>query len=163
MKILCCVCVVVFMAVRGFCREGLQPFGLESLGTLTNTANVHELHSTTNLPLVVRDFILNFLGTVGVDDRHRKKLAEPGESLTASTAGSRLVWAVTDGNNFIVHYDFLWTSDSRRYFTNYCVTAVLRDPKEGMLKYYNGGYMRRLKNYKDFIDYQRRLDLGLSR
>ena len=91
---------------------------------------------------------------MGVQATDRQRMAEPGEPLTA---GCRLVWAATDGSDYIVHYEFLYSPDSRTYHTNYCITAAFRDTKDGKLKCCNGGYMRRLRDYKDFIDYERHI------
>jgi hypothetical protein len=154
MKIPCFVFVAVFIAARAFCGEGLPMLAYGQWAALTNTANFHETHSTTNLPSKVREYILTVIGSMGVQANDRKRIAEPEEPLTA---GSRLVWAATDGTNYIVHYEFLYSPDSRRYYTNYCITAGVPDQNDGTIRCCNGGYMRRLKNYKDFIDYERHL------
>jgi hypothetical protein len=159
MKIASFVLAIVVMAVRAFCDEGLPILVLDHWATLTNTASFRDLHSATNLPPDIQNYVLTVLGSMGVQASDRKRVAEPSEALTAD---SRLVWAATDGTNYVVvHYEFLSTPDSQRYFINFCVTAALRDPKEGTLKCYNGRYMRRLKDYRDFIDCERHISRRL--
>jgi hypothetical protein len=148
MKYLATVFVVVFIASRAFCGEGLLMLGYGAWAALTNTANFHELHSTTNLPPKVLTYILSL--PLGVQARDRQRMAEPGEPLVA---GYRLVWAATDSTNYVVHYEFVTDYGS----TNFCIAAAVRDPKDGKLECCNGGYLRRLKDYKDFIDYDRHI------
>jgi hypothetical protein len=153
MKYLAALFVFVLLALSAFCGEGLPILLYGNWPTLTNntnTATFHELHSTTNLPPEVRGYILMILGSMGVQANDRQRMAEPGEPLTA---GCRLVWAATDSTNYIVHYEFVTGYGS----TNFCITAAVPDPKSAKLECCNGGYLRRLKDYRDFIDYERHI------
>jgi hypothetical protein len=149
----CLAIVFVFAATRAFSGEGMPMLFYSHWTTLTNTARFEPIHSSTNLPPEVRGYVLTVLGNMGVQAGDRKRMAEPGETLAA---GSRLIWAVTDGNDYIVQYEYVYTPDSRNYYTNCCIAAGLRDAKDGTLKYCNGGYSRRFKDYLDLIDYDRK-------
>jgi hypothetical protein len=143
----------VFIAARALCGEGLPIMPSSDWEALTNTANFRELHSTTNLPPKVLTYILSL--PLGVNAPDRKNMKDPEEPFTR---GFRLVWAATNGRDYVVHYQFLWSPDwspgSRAYFTNYCIAAEFHNPKDETLRCFNGGYMRRLKDYKEFIDYE---------
>lgn len=148
MKYLASLFAVMFIAVRCYSGEWLPlPHGV-SWETLTNTAIFHELHSTTNLPPEVVTYVLSL--PLGVQASDRKKMAEPGEPLAA---GFRLVWAATDGNDYIVHYEFVTDYGS----TNFCIAAAHQDSKDKAWNCSNGGFLRRFKDYKDFIDYDRHI------
>lgn len=146
--------VFVLAASRAMCGEGMPAIFYSHWTTLTNASQFQKINSTTNLPPEVRNYILTILGSMGVEASDRQRMAEPGESFTA---GSRLDWAVTDGKDYIVQYQFVWTFDSHSYFTNTCVAAALYDGKDGKLKCCNGGYMRRFKDLGELIDYDRHL------
>jgi hypothetical protein len=144
MKYLASLFAVTFIVVRCYCGEWLPlPNGV-SWETLTNTANFHEVHSTTNLPPEVVTYVLSL--PLGVQASDRKKMAELGEPLAA---GFRLVWAATDGSDYIVHYEFVTSFGS----TNFCIAAAHRNSKDEAWKCSNGGFLHRFKDYKDFIDY----------
>jgi hypothetical protein len=148
MKYLASVLAVVFIASRAFCGEG------------TSTANFYEIHSTTNLPPEVRSYVLAVLGSMGGQANDRKIIAEPGEPLTV---GCRLIWGATDGNHYIVHYEFIdrWDWPDFSYCgTNYCITEAFRDPKDGKVECRNEGYSCRFRDYKDYISYESRSRWG---
>ena len=118
---------------------------------LTNTANFHEVHSTTNVPPLVLNDILGLLGSIGVDAVYRQKMADPGEPWIR---GSRLIWAATDSTNWVVHYEYIYIHPGQLW-TNYCVFSTLPKSKDAKAEGANGGYMRRFEHYKEFIDYER--------
>jgi hypothetical protein len=134
-----------------YAGEGLSlPFLFAHYSALTNTANFHETYSTTNMPPELLQSILRVLGSMGVQDEHRKEMAEPAELLIH---GSRLVWAATDTTNWVVHYEFINTGPTA---TNYCIFASCPSTNPS-LQGRNGGYMRSFKNYKEFITYETHL------
>ena len=144
----------VLAATRAFCGEGMPISFYSHWATLTNISHFQKFHSTTNLPPEVSSYILKVLGNMGVQASDRTTMAEPSEPLLA---GSRLVWAVSDGSDWVVQYEFVWTPDSRNYHTNTCIAAGLRDAKDGKIRCCNGGYLRRFKDYAELIDYDRNL------
>jgi hypothetical protein len=148
-KIPSLIFAIALIAMRALCREGLPTLASSDWAVLTNTANFHELYSITNLPPKVLTYILSL--PLGVQTADRERMKEPKEPFTR---GFRLVWAATDGRNYIVHYEFLSSPDSRTYSLGYCITAAFYRSKDEPLKCCNGGYRRRLKDYKDFIDYE---------
>ena len=115
--------------------------------TLTNTSNFNETHSTKNMSPELLQYILKVLGSMGVQAEDRNKMADPGEPLIK---GSRLVWAATDNTNWVAHYEFVSTWPTS---TNYCIAAALRGTN-GSPQCCNGGYMRRFKDYKEFIAFE---------
>lgn len=139
------------IAFHGFCGEGMPITFYSHWKTLTNTANFHETHSTTNISPEPLQYILRVLGSMGVQAEHRSKMAEPREPLIN---GSRLVWAATDNTNWIIHYEFVFRPDPGHAWTNFCIAAALPAAKAATLKCCNGGYMRRFKDYKEFITYE---------
>jgi hypothetical protein len=150
-KYLCSVIAVVFAAVNASSAEGLPILGSVNWARLTNAANFHEVYSTTNLPPQVRAYILRILGNMGAEPSDREKIAEPGDALSR---GSRLVWAATDNTNWVVHYEFVCRDGPRAAWTMYCVTAGFPALQGTGFDCWNGGYPRRLKNYKAFADYE---------
>lgn len=149
--------VILFIPFRAFCVGGLPILGSEKWARLTNTAAFYELHSTTNLPLEIRNFIVKISGPLGIETNDRNRLAEPGEPFTR---GSRLIWAVTDGGYYVVHYECVTTPNSHDYYTNYWMAAALpgsQDGIDGTLKCCNGGYNIRFHDYKEFIEYDRKV------
>lgn len=81
-------------------------------------------------------------------------MAEPGGTFAS---GYRLDWAVTDGKDCVIQYEFTYSPDSRNYYTNCCVAAGLSDTHDGTLGFCNGGYGRRFKTYQEMIDYDKQL------
>ncbi len=149
MKYLVSIFVVMFIAVRCYCGEWQPlPDGV-SWDTLTNTANFHELHSTTNLPPEVLSYALTVLGSMGVQAGDRERMAEPGEPLEA---GSRLVWAATDGSCYIVYFEFVSFTDSSHSCTNYCIAGGIRQTESTKFIFRSAQYSHRFKDFKDFMD-----------
>ena len=90
------------VAVQTFCYADITKLPAEQRKALQDSSRFHEVRSTTNLPLAVV--------TLCVDDNGR--LAEPGQAWEATDViidsklpRKRLIWAATDGEYFVIHYE----------------------------------------------------------
>lgn len=151
MKAILLAAALIISVVTVYAGEGLGlSFLFRHYDTLTNTANFHEMYSTTNMPPKLLQSVLKMHGGIGLQAEHRR-VAEPTEPLIH---GSRLVWAATDTTNWVVHYEYINTGGPTP--TNYCVFAYFPSTN-AWLQGCNGGYMRRFKDYKEFITYETHL------
>ena len=90
------------VAVQAFCYGDVTKLSPEHRKALQDSKRFHEVRTTTNLPPAVVAFC--------ADDNGR--LAEPGQNWEPTDAiinskfpRKRLIWAATDGEYFVVHYE----------------------------------------------------------
>jgi hypothetical protein len=96
------LCWSVMMALGDSSRADVAKIPAEDIKTLREEARFHEIQAATNLPPVVLALCADVKG----------RLAEPGQIWKATDAiiddklpTKRLIWAVTDGNYYVVHYE----------------------------------------------------------
>jgi hypothetical protein len=94
--------VLLVVAIQAFCYADVTKLSTEDRKTLQDSSRFHEVYATTNLPPAVV--------TLCVDDNGR--LAEPGQNweptdviMDSKLPRKRLIWAATDGEYFVVHYE----------------------------------------------------------
>ena len=133
------------IAVNAFCGTWVV-WWMHHGKALTNTANFHEICSTTNLAPAVLSIAGEEpcfevkIGTNGEWEPNRAKMAEPGQPWSTH----RLIWAATDDTNWVVHYEWKRSPESRGI--NYCILGVSLPDLNYAWKL--GG---RFKDYKEFI------------
>ena len=96
------IALLFVMAVQAFCYADVTELSAENRKALQDSARFHPVRATTNLPPAVL--------TLCVDDNGR--LAEPGQAWEATDViidsklpRKRLIWAATDGEYFVIHYE----------------------------------------------------------
>ena len=94
--------ILATMAIQSFCLADVTKLPADDQKVLREVSRFHAIHGATNLPPVV--FALC------ADSRGR--LAEPGQKWQVTDAitddklpTKRLLWAVTDGDYYVVHYE----------------------------------------------------------
>ena len=90
------------VAAQTFCYADVTKLSAENRRALQDSARFHEVRATANLPSAVV--------TLCADDNG--KLAEPGQEWEATDViidsklpRKRLIWAATDGEYFVIHYE----------------------------------------------------------
>jgi len=90
------------VAVQTFCYADVTKLSAEHRKALQDSSRFHEVRTTTNLPRAVV--------AVCADDNGR--LAEPGQNweptdviIDSRLPRKRLIWAATDGEYFVIHYE----------------------------------------------------------
>jgi hypothetical protein len=90
------------VVVPSFCSANVTKLSADDLKALRDVSRFHDLHAATDLPPAVL--------ALCVDENGR--LAEPGQKwqvtdvITDQTLpGKRLIWAVTNGDYYVVHYE----------------------------------------------------------
>ena len=96
------LCWSVIVALQFSCQADVTELPPEDLKALGEVARFHEIHSATNLPPAVFVLCADVKG----------KLAEPGQNWAVTDVKGddifpkkRLIWAVTDGDYYVVHYE----------------------------------------------------------
>jgi hypothetical protein len=94
--------LLAVMAVQSICFADVTKLPADDQKALHDVSRFNEIHATTNLPPAI--FALC------ADDKGR--LAEPGQKWEVSDVitddklpTKRLIWAVTDGDYYVVHYE----------------------------------------------------------
>jgi hypothetical protein len=81
-------------------------------------------------------------------------MAEPGQ-WDGHYPSCHLVWAVTDGDSYVIHYEALYEGH-----TNSCVLVAFHGTDDQRRRQFNGVYLGRLLNYKAFIEYEAHAGYG---
>jgi len=94
--------VLLVVAIQAFSYADVTKLSAEHRKALQDSKRVHEVRSTTNLPPAVV--------ALCADDNGR--LAEPGQNweptdviIDSKLPRKRLIWAATDGEYLVVHYE----------------------------------------------------------
>jgi|SRR5260221_8981387 len=94
--------LLVVMAVQSICIADFTKLPSDDQKALRDVSRFHEIHAATNLPPAVFAFCAD----------HSGRLAEPGQKwevsdviIDAALPQKRMIWAVTDGSYFVVHYE----------------------------------------------------------
>ena len=95
-------CLIAVMALQSYCFAEVTKLPADDQKVLRDISRFHQIPAATNLPPTVFSLC--------ADDRGR--LAEPGQKwqvtdlITGDTLPrKRLIWAVTDGDYYVVHYE----------------------------------------------------------
>jgi hypothetical protein len=95
-------CLLAIMALQSFCRADVTKLPADDQKVLRDVSRFHEIHAVTNLPPTVFALCADGSG----------RLAEPEQKwevtdvITDDTLPrKRLIWAVTDGDYYVVHYE----------------------------------------------------------
>lgn len=125
--------------------------------TFSNVSNFKEFNSTTNLPPEVRSSLVYRYNAPTPSG-----LVDPGVTLTATiTNGCRLVWATTDGTNYVVYWEripgpAITLQDQLEAGGADCfITAAVREAGKTNFIIFTGpcGFLSDgLNDYKAFID-----------
>ena len=114
----------------------------EDRRVLQDASRFHEIHSTTNLPPQVVSLCADQNG----------RLAEPGQKWEATDyitdiklPGRRLIWAASDGEYYVVHYE------RGGYVHSYHVLVAKVQPESAKAERLWGGFGKPLKDYKEFL------------
>jgi hypothetical protein len=96
------ICWSVIVALQFSCHADVTELAPEDLKALGEVARFHEIRGGTNLPPAVFALCADLKG----------KLAEPGQNWAVTDVKGddtfpkkRLIWAVTDGEYYVVHYE----------------------------------------------------------
>ena len=94
--------ILLAMAIQGFCFADVTKLPAHDQKVLRDVSRFREIHAVTNLPTSVFALCADRAG----------RLAEPGRNWEATDVimddklpTKRLVWAVTDGDYYVVHYE----------------------------------------------------------
>lgn len=94
--------ILLAATMQTFCCADVTKLSAENRKTLQDSSRFHEVTASTNLPPAV----------VALCADDKGKLAEPRQKwqvtdqVTDDTLpGKRLIWAVTDGEHYVVHYE----------------------------------------------------------
>ena len=96
------LCILLAVVAPSYCLAGVTKLPADDQNALRDASRFHEIHAATNLPATI--FALC------ADDKGR--LAEPGHSWEVTDVitdnklpTKRLIWAVTDDDYYVVHYE----------------------------------------------------------
>ena len=95
-------CLMAIMALQNFCHADVTKLPADDQKRLRDVSRFHEVHAATNLPPTVFALCADGSG----------RLAEPGQKWEVTDVitddklpTKRLIWAVTDGDYYVVHYE----------------------------------------------------------
>ena len=135
--------LLAVMAVQIICCADVTKLPAGDQKVLNDVSRFHEIHAATNLPPAVFALCADSSG----------RLAEPGGKweatdaiLDATLPRKRLIWAVTDGDYYVVHYE-----RGGRGHSFHILVAKLKagDSKPSFVWRGVGG---KLKDFRAFLD-----------
>ena len=95
-------CILLAVVIPSFCHADVTKLSAGHRKAFQDSSRFHEVYATANLPQPVV--------ALCADDNGR--LAEPGQKweetdliTDSSLSRKRLIWAVTDGEHYVVHYE----------------------------------------------------------
>jgi hypothetical protein len=135
---------VVLVSTSAFCLGDVSLFIESHWDTFSNAPCFQTSYSTTNLPSKVLHDMLAY--------------ARDGEGLTTNRFS--LVWAATDGTNYVAHFELdpdptpqnTWSMENGPL---YYITAAIRETGSTNLIISTGPCWYRLDDYKQFIYYEK--------
>jgi hypothetical protein len=144
--------IVLLIGTSAFCFGGSYSdvsFIESHWQMFTNISRFREFYSPTNLPPEVRS---NLVYTYNAHTA--SGLVDPGVTITD---GSRLIWAATDGTNYVVYWEIAFGPNSQDTFealgwSDCCITAAVREAGTTNFFISTVWCFNRLKDYKEFID-----------
>ena len=133
--------MLLAVAFQGFCFADVTKLPADDQKALRDVSRFREIHTATNLPPSVFALCADSAG----------RLAEPGQKWEATDVimddklpTKRLVWAVTDGDYYVVHYE-----RGGRGHSFHVLVAKLKDGMQSFVWYGAGA---RLKDFRAFLD-----------
>jgi len=94
--------MLLAVAIQGFCFADVTKLPVDDQKVLRDVSRFREIHGATNLPPAVFALCADFHG----------RLTEPGQKWEVADViiddklpTKRLIWAVTDGDYYVVHYE----------------------------------------------------------
>ena len=124
------LCVLAALAIGDVCHADAIKLPVDAQKALRDASRFHEIHAATDLP---------------------REVSEPGQKWEATDVISddklptkRLIWAFTDGDIFVVHYE-----RGGRGHSFHVLVARLKAPK---LVWYGTGIGSRFKDYSAFLE-----------
>jgi hypothetical protein len=135
------LCLLAALVVGGVCWADTTTLPADAQKTLRDASRFHEVHAATNLPPEVFALCADGSG----------RLAEPGQKWEATDAitdpklpTKRLIWAFTDGDFYVVHYE-----RGGRGHSFHILVARIKEPK---LAWYGAGIVSQFKDYSAFLE-----------
>ncbi|MGH7952840.1 MAG: hypothetical protein ACREFE_13110 [Limisphaerales bacterium] len=96
------LCLLASMAFQTICHADVTKLPADIQKSLRDVSRFHEIHVATNLPPAIFALCADYKG----------RLAEPGQKWEVTDVitddklpTKRLIWAVTDGDYYVVHYE----------------------------------------------------------
>lgn len=137
---------LLFLAIvtsQAFCYADVTKLPADDQKVLSDASRFRELHSVTNLPPAIFARCAD----------HKGRLAEPGQKWKVTDVitddklpTKRLIWAVTDGEYYVVHYECGGYAHS---FHVLVAKLKVGDSKPSFVRRGAGGG---LKDYRAFLD-----------
>jgi hypothetical protein len=135
--------MLLAVAIQSFCFADVTKLPADDQKVLRDVSRFREIHAATNLPPSVFALCADSAG----------RLAEPGQKWEATDAimddklpTKRLVWAVTDGDYYVVHYERGGRGHS------FHVLVVRLQVGESKPSFVWRGVGGQLKDFKAFLD-----------
>lgn len=126
------------------CLADVTKLPADEQKVLSDVSHFHEIHGATNLPSAIFALCADYKG----------RLAEPGKKWEPTDAilddklpTKRFIWAVTDGDYYVVHYERGGIGHGFNFLVARLKTG---ENKPGFIWLGEGG-VRALKNYSAFV------------
>jgi hypothetical protein len=137
-------CLLAIMAIQSICLADVTKLPAADQKVLRDISRFHEIHSVTNLPPIIFALCVDGKG----------RLAEPGQNWEATDVitddklpTKRLIWAFTDGDYYVVHYERGGYAHS---FHVLVAKLKVGDSKPSFI--WRGVGFEQLKDFKAFLD-----------
>jgi hypothetical protein len=134
--------VLLVVAAQASCYADVTKLSAEHRKGLQDSKRFHEVRSTTNLPPAV----------VALCADENRRIAEPGQNweptdviMDSKLPRKRLIWAATDGEYSVVHYERGGIDHS------FHILIAKLKPSDANAKVVWRGVGRQLKDYKAFL------------
>jgi hypothetical protein len=135
--------LLTLAATQAVCCAGVTKLRAEDRKVLEDAARFREVHTSTNLPALVRLFCADGNG----------RLAEPGQKWQVTDVikdkalpRKRLIWAATEGGLYVVHYE----SGGIGHGYHVLVARLKQQDTKAEVVWHAVG--KRLKDYRAFLD-----------
>ncbi len=135
------LCLFGAAAIHTLCLAAVKNLSPEYRKVLQNSSRFRELHASTNLPPAVL--------ALCVDENGR--LADPGQKWEVTDVISdrslprkRLIWAATDGEYFVVHYEAGGIAHSFHML-------LAKTKRAGAIAVWRAAGFQKLGNFKAFL------------
>jgi hypothetical protein len=134
---------LVVMALQSFCHADVTRLPAADQQALRKTSRFHEIHSATNLPSPVFALCADSKGRLaGAGQKW-----EVTDVITDDTLPrKRLIWAVTDGSYYIIHYE------RGGHAHSFHVLVARLKVAESKPSFIWRGVEDELKDYRTFLD-----------
>jgi hypothetical protein len=138
------LCLLSIVAVQNLCHADVTKLSAERQKALREFDRFREISTTTDLPPAVYALCADDVG----------RLADPGKKWEATDAitddklpRKRLIWAVLDGDYYIVHYERGGYAHSF-----HVLVAQMKDGDTKPTFIWRGVAGKQIKDFKEFLD-----------